>query len=362
MTQLEYYRQEPNDYLPHRGGLRAWGITMIVLGALSAVVACFAAVFWFVFAMRFMPATTMPRGQMTSAMLTGILVYVFAAIILIWLGRGSQLGRRWIRPVMVSGTIVMAFSGLAALVPLILSFAALAKTPIPLSTATTGPTTTTTTVSGSTVTVTSTFTYNSAPNFTLIGIVSGSCMLLVMEALPLTLLWFYGRPSVQATLDQLDPNPRWTDRCPQAVLTWCFVCLFQGWGLLTASLRAVVPFFSTILVGPAAVVALLLIAGLLVGGGYLCYRMNRIGWVLSVLACVVMFTSYLTFAVLGDQQRYLNLILATLQPTARGLADQMSAKYWASPMLMYLVQLIYAVWILKFFSATTSAPKSTKST
>jgi hypothetical protein len=333
-----------------------------VFGAIAALFAAMAIVFWLLLVLRVLPAALMATQQSPGVMLTGAFVYIFAAIVLIWVGRGSQTGRRWVRPVMISGTIVTAFSGFAALVPLIMGFAALARSPSPIYTATPIPRPTTSIVtynsSGATYTTSASATATYTPDYTLIGIVTGSCGVLLFEVLPLTLLWFYGRSSVQTTLDRLDPHRRWTDRCPQAVLTWYFACILQGWGLLSACTTAVLPFFSTILVGSAAMVAFVLLAALLVGGGYLCYRMNRIGLLMSGIACLVMLGSYLTFAVVGDKQLYLNLMFANLPSASRSVAAKMAPNSWAYPVAMYTFQLIYAAWILKLFGANKTAQAS----
>jgi hypothetical protein len=364
MTQLDYYRYEPQEHLPHRGGLAAWGITMIVLGALAGIFACFAVLFWALLVMHVVPGFA-ASGQSPSVMLAGAGFYILSSVILIWLGRGSQTGKRWVRPVMISGTIITAFSGLASIAPLIIGAVSVSNNPGSVApyattvTTTTGPSGTVTVSGSSTVTVTR--------NYTAIGLFSGACSIVVlMEALPLTMLWFYGRSSVQATLDRLDPNPRWTDRCPQSVLTWSMACIFLGLGLAMASAKAVVPFFSAVLVGPPAVAALLLLALLLSGGGYLCYRLNSIGWVMTFIACLILFASYLTFGVLGDKQLYLDLMFASMPQSSRSLAEQMAPSPWPGPVVLYAFGAGYAAFILKWFggkkyepsfpSATTSEP------
>jgi hypothetical protein len=285
----------------------------------------------------------LPRmpAQSSSATAIGGVFYVVASAALIWLGIGSRTGRRWVRPLMIAGSSLTAISGLSSLAPMVAGIVVASQNP---SLATTAP---------------SGLPPGMAANIQTITFATSACfMLLLMIVLPLTLLWFYGRPTVQATLDQMDPHPRWTDTCPQSVLTWTIACLFMGFGLLSVAIKGVFPFFTTVLVGAPGQVVCLLLATLFVVGGILCFRLSKLGWLMTFIATVIITASYLTFALIGDHELYLYLMFESmhLPKASLDMAKQFADKSWIGPVVIYMIAVCYVLWLWKKFRTSDIAP------
>lgn len=338
MTHLEYYRQQPGEFLPHRGGLRGWGVGMIVLGALSGVFAVLTiAAYVFLIARISAPAGV----HAGFAMLWGTVTYVVAAIVLIYLGYGSLQGRRWIRPVMISCTSLCAFLGLASVFPVLSLIISMASAP-PTPAAAPAPTT-------STATITNTFTVSDP--LQMIGIASGACgMLVFMEALPLTMLWFYGRSSVQQTLNHLDPYRRWTDRCPTPVLAWCIACIVQGLGFLDNGMNGALPFFTTVLSGTSVMIVVGFASMLLLVGGLLTYTLSTLGHAMTLAATLLLGASFTTFGILGDKDLYYDHLYSTMPMASRNALLQMTPNIWIAPTVIYVLGSLYGFWISRYLA------------
>jgi hypothetical protein len=334
MSRLEYYRQDPYEHLPHRGGLVAWGITLMVFGIIAGLIAF---VILGLSAVSFMGIIPSFPVQSSAGLLMGVAIYGFASVALIWLGIGSRSGRRWVRPLMISGSSIIAVGGLSSLAPMIAGIRAAIKNPITPTTMPAMP-----------------------ANIQWISIASGGCsVILLMMVLPLILLWFYGRRSVQATLDQMDPHPRWTDRCPLPVLAWSVACLFMGTGLLFLATRGILPFFMTVLTGVLANVVILSLATLYVVGGILCFRLSRLGWLMTFIATAVIAASYLTFAWIGDHNLYVYLMFEGmhLPKASLEMAERMSGESWLQAVVTYSFAVCYVLWLWNKFRTPVASPE-----
>jgi hypothetical protein len=331
MSQLDYYGQDPLNNLPHRGGLAGWGITMIIFGSLSALMALVAVGSAIVFSMGIVPNA---QGQSPVTMLVGGGVYVVAAVVLIWLGIGSRQGKRWVRPLVIAGASMTAVSGLASLTPLIIGTISLARHP---STRPAAP--------------------GLPPYFEVMILACGGVfVLLLTEVLPIIMLWFYGRKSVQDTLDQTDPNPRWTDRCPLPVLTWCLACALLGFGLMFAAVKGVFPFYNAVLVGLPAYITTAALGIMLLCGGILCFRMNPIGLVLSLIVSLILASSYGTFVFLGNTQVYLDMMFAHMPKASRDMAERMGTNPALAPAVIHIISVGYVLYLWRYFKAPTPTP------
>ena len=75
MSQLNYYGADPRVALPHRGGLVAWGIVLIVLGGLAVLLTVFSLVFAIAMAANLIPGI---KGQSPATFFVAIPVYTVA--------------------------------------------------------------------------------------------------------------------------------------------------------------------------------------------------------------------------------------------------------------------------------------------
>ena len=332
MSQIPYYSPDPIQHLPHRSGLAAWGVTLIVFGSLAGLFGLIALLSAIAFISGLFPN---PGGQSPSNFIVLIGIYAVAAVALIWLGIGSRRGRRWVRPLMIVGTLLVAIGGLSSLAALVMQVVSLTRHPPAATSATPGL----------------------PASFLPITMGIGGCFVFVLaEILPLIMLWFYARPSVQETLDILDPHPRWTDRCPLRILAWCGACFLMGLGLLALVFKPCLPFFTAILVGLPAIAVALVLTILMLAGVYLCYKQNTIGWAMTFIGTLVLAASNITFALVGDHKLYFSLAMKNLPPASRDMAERMAANLWIAPGITYLAALLYALWLLKRFKEPVTPP------
>jgi hypothetical protein len=329
MSQIDYYYgQNPQVLLPHQGGLKAWGIVLIVFGALSALFAVLALAF-----VVMITSNMVPRAQRQDplALLAGVGVYAVAAVVLIWLGIGSLKGQRWVRPLVIVANSLIISSAVISLIPLSLSIFRVMQRP-PQAT-------------------------SLAANAALLGLAGGGCFAVCfMIGLPAGMLWFYSRSSVQITLDVLDPHRHWTDRCPLPVLGWAVTCVILGVMFAASALHGIFPCFNAVLAGTAAYTAIAAMSACLIVGGILSYLQNPVGWLISIAAVIVLAASYDTFFFLGDQHLLMNLTLRNLPIASRRAAEPFAGYSVISPALMYIAATAYAVWIRRRFREPVAVP------
>jgi len=332
MSQLEYYGQDPRAILPHQAGLKAWGIVLIIFGASAGLFAVLALVSAAVLSSNLVPKA---NQQDPLALLAGVGVYVVAAAFLISMGIGSLKGRRWVRPLMMIATSLTISSGVIAVVPLVLGIIRYVQHPAAKPAA--------------------------APALPfdpiLLGFAFGGCFVLVlMVILPVSLLWFYGRATVQSTLDLTDPRRYWTDRCPLPVLGWSIACVIGGVTLLSYALHGIFPCFTIVLVGVPAYAVILMLASMAIIGGILSYFQNLLGWLISFTAALVLSASFIIFSFLGNQRMYIDLTLQKLPAASRVAAEPFAGYGMIGPVLMYLAAVVYAIWLRARFKTTAVVP------
>jgi hypothetical protein len=216
-------------YKNRRGGLIVFGIALIGFGLLTALMAVL------------MGSTLLLRGRVADAtvpppraMVGVILFYLAIAVVLITLGAGSLMARRWARAL----TLVVSWMWLIGGV--ISSVAVIAMSSSMFAALPPGQ--------------------ESARPF-MIG-----CMAVTLGffgiLIPLAFVLFYRSPHVRATVEALDPVPRWTDRIPLRVLAFsCWMFFGAASVLMSMSMYRVLPFGSVLLRGlPAAAVMLIFAA------------------------------------------------------------------------------------------------------
>jgi hypothetical protein len=332
MSQLEYYTRDPRSNLPHSGGLMAWGVVMIVFGALAALFGVIS-IFMIVVVMNHM-IPTMPQ-QSAATYIMAVFVYAVISALLFWLGFGSCKGRRWVRPLMVVGSALMMASGLLSIVTWSIVIVGFIQHP-----------------SAAPVTP-------GAPalpfNPMLVGFIMGGCgSVLFLLGLPIAIIWFYRRESVKTTLEIMDPHPRWTDGRSLTSLAWIIGNVVLGAGMLFGLAKGVYPFFTTVLVGFPAYGLICMLGLLLIVGGVLSYRQSSIGWLLGVCTLMILAASITTFAIAGPSKIYFDLLFAEMPAQQRQLTDQITAGSLYAPVVMYFAALGYGIWVRKEFDRPQS--------
>lgn len=269
------------EILKRRGGMIAWGVFLIVIGALAALglleqlAGSVSAYERSLAPPRF--ATGRPAGRpLEFEALFTLLPGLIAAAALVWTGIGACRGRRWVRPVLmaIAGFVVawgiVQFIAMTLNVPHLLD---LTDVPPRLYA---GVRTAATPASISVLIV--------------YGIHAGLTLLSAV-LLPYLLYRFFASDVTAATLDALDPGPAWTDRCSPAALAWVGMCALGSVGALLRLSHPAVPAFTFVVTAEPAMIALAVCAVLLAWGAWLCYRREPWGWVISFVVVAIMNSS-----------------------------------------------------------------------
>jgi hypothetical protein len=254
-----------------RGGLIAFGIVSLMVGALPAASALMA----IVLAIRMAFSGYMPPAFYPVIALA-IAVYGGVAALFIWAGVASIRCRRWVRPVVVGIAWPTVVASAIAAVGLALvtreAAAAIAqRTP--------------------------------ADQFMMY--IPGAVILFFGVVCPGAYLWFYSTAAVRRTLATYDPRPSWTERCPLSVFVGCVSLVLGAIATLSCGFAGAVPLFGTVVTVPWS---WLLIAGagvLMVGAAALMYLQSPVGWWVALLVITAGFLSaFVTFCRLGMIEFY----------------------------------------------------------
>jgi len=168
-------------------------------------------------------------------------LYLVLAIVLVWLGVGSIMARRWARALLAIWSwscLIVGLLSVASIAPFAPQIAAAVKAAQPAGQPP----------------------LSDAQRITVM-LVPLVVLGFLFVCLPLIWGLFYSGKNVKATCEARDPATRWTDRCPLPVLA---VVLWVGFGaftiLLMPGFHSVAPFFGLLLSGPAGTVFYLLLA------------------------------------------------------------------------------------------------------
>jgi hypothetical protein len=233
---------------------------LIILGGLAVAFGCLLAMM--------IPLTIF--GQSMQAKMTGTfdvrstmmtcVTNTAESAILICLGVGSMLARRWARAIMLILSWVGLIGGLAAsaamavFLPKIFG-GALGGQPLP------------------------------PPAKVVVSIVM-AVLGIIMIVLPIIYILFYRSPHVKATCEARDPKPRWTDACPLPVLAASLFFGMAAFGMLVmpVAINGVLPMFGIFLSGLPGIVAYLVLGGIWGYASYATYKMKPAGWWLGTAA------------------------------------------------------------------------------
>lgn len=242
-------------------GLIVFGIALIGMGALCLLLVPMAAF-----------------GQVMTAKMTGdpmnwrmlvptAVIYGLLSIVFVWLGIGSIKCRRWARTLALVLGWTWLLVGAAALIMFIWlgpaifnSAAAGGGQPMP-------------------------------PAARAIAMVVAIGFLGVFFiVIPGALVLFFGSSHVKATVEALDPQPRWTDACPLPVLAVSLLTGFGAVSMLTmpVAYNGTMPFFGLILTGFVGSMLWVVLAGLLAYAAWAIYHLRPAGWWIVVLSLIVL--------------------------------------------------------------------------
>jgi len=259
-------------------GLVIFGILTLLLGGLIGL---FIPLAFFGMAAS---AKTTGTPVNTNALLPILGIYGALAVVLIWLGIGSILARRWARALLLIWSWAWLVFGIIGGVAMICVLPGVFRN-MP---ATGGP---------------------GQPAIAMgpIIIIMFLVFAVMFVALPAVWLLFYRSPHVKATCEARNPGDCWTDACPLPVLGFCLWLLFSVPMFLAMPMmgHGVAPFFGTFLTGVTGTLFYLLIAWVWAWSAWNLYHLESRGWWV-ILVGLVLFTlsSLLTYAFHGPVEMY----------------------------------------------------------
>jgi len=175
-----------------RGGLIFFGIVLILFGLMAGGMAML------MITTLFLPKAAGQQVLPVGMLAGSVAMYLTAAAVFFILGVGSMMPRRWARALIYAISWMWLITGVLTSVGLVAMSGSMFAT-LPEAQATARP--------------------------FIIGCMAVICLLFGITV-PLALMLFYRGPNVRATVESLDPVPRWTDRVPAPVLVFAIWMLF----------------------------------------------------------------------------------------------------------------------------------------
>jgi hypothetical protein len=210
-----------------------------------------------------------------KALVAPMLRFGAMATMLIWTGIGSIMMRRWSRPIAISlagialygGVITLAQIGVDWLMDPMYGSSALMNAPNVRAARMQQQTQPIASISY-------------AIGYFLAGIF-----------FPAMILLGFASRETRAMLEELDPTPAWTDRCPVPVFVLAAGLAYVSFLMLLLLPFGQAPFFGQVLRDMMAALELIVVAGLLFVASVLVYRMNATGPWLAILLIVALAAS-----------------------------------------------------------------------
>jgi len=260
------------EFKDRKTGLNIFGILTLLAGLLCALL-----VPLMVVAQSLPKQPDMPQNP--QALLPGLIIYGVMAIVLIWLGVGSVMARRWARALILIfswGWLIMGLFVIAGMVIMAPQIAA---------------------------TMQQTHTAGQpelpASAYMAVTIVTDVFVGFIFVVLPAVWILFYGSKNTKATCEARDPVVRWTDRCPLPVLG---LCIWLAWCIpmmlvVPMIYRPVLPCFGMFLTGVPGFAGYLLVVAAWVYSAWALYKLDMRGWwVLFITMCLFGISGFLTYS------------------------------------------------------------------
>jgi hypothetical protein len=248
-----------------QAGLVIFGILTTFMGVLCGLL---------VPLMLFSQSITAKAGapQSSRAIIPAIVIYGLMAIVLVWLGIGSIMAKRWARALLLIFSWSGLITGVLALAMMAVMFRHImenvpsaAPAGQPQHPVSAGPV-----------------------------IVMGVILILI----PAVWVFFYQSKHVKATCEAHDPVVRWTDRCPLPVIAISMWLSFSAAAMLAMAVtyRGVVPVFGMFVAGPLGSALYVLQAFFWIYAAWALYKLDRRGWWIVVIAISLFsISSFITY-------------------------------------------------------------------
>lgn len=260
------------DFKDRSAGLTIFGVLTILLGCAAGLIALL-----MLAVTIFRPPNANVPPPSFSSIVYVVSLYGGLAVVLIWLGIGSFMARRWARALLLIFSVSWLVIGMVTTIGMVFflpkTFANLPATPGQAA----------------------------LPPGAIAGMVVGVTLFLGFFFVLLPAVWtfFYASRHVKTTCEMRDPVTRWTDACPLPVLALCLWLWFAvPFTLLMPVLyHGVIPFFGMLLSGLPGSLYCLLVAALYAYCAWRLYKLDVCGWWLTLIAMLLYAVSGLiTFA------------------------------------------------------------------
>ena len=313
----------PAEFKNRTVGLVVFGVMQILMGGLFVLM---------IPLMLVGLAMGPPNGVAGDARMMILVAAEYAAfaVIGIWLGIGSILARRWARAltlvlawmVLICGIFTMVFFSLF-MGDMFQQIAREAKMP--------------------------------PQAVLLMQVMMGGMAGCLYILIPGVFILFYQSKHVRATCEAKDPHVRWTDRCPLPVLA---LSLLLGFGAFCTILfvvvpvySAVMPWFGTLLEGPAALGLMLVNSLLFACLAWGLYKLKKGAW-LGTIAILIVWSvsSIVTFSHVGMRELYEKMHVPEEQLEMMentGILDTMNMPWMMG--ISCVVYLAYVLYVGRYF-------------
>jgi hypothetical protein len=326
MSESESLSTPPPEFKNRRPGLIGCGVVHLLFGLMFVGFS----------ALMVMMATVMPKSAQQPAMPVGFIVYtssfyVLLAALFVSLGIGSMMARRWAPPlIQVTSWAWLLCGVLGGAVMFLVLPKTLATIP------------------------------NQQPGAA--GVMMG-CMAIGLGlfgvAVPLAFVLFYRSTHVKATVEVLDPVPRWTDTQPVSILifaSWMFFGAVST--LLSSFMYRALPLGTFTLRGPAVFVVMAAMATLLfwVGVGTL-RRMPAAWW--SAIVLLLIGVTWGAFMVTSNTTQAMSEAMGIpfdARQAAITQAIYSSPFFLAWMVVFWLGYLVFLLYIRRYFFPRSERP------
>lgn len=317
-------------YRDRRTGLIFFGVCAILIGTFFALLVPVA------FFGQAMAARREGADFNVPTAVIGSFVYGLMAVVLIWLGVGSILMRRWARALLLCIGWIGLVIGVIAMPAVWVAMNSIGDT---------------LRAQGQTV---------SPAQLAVVKGVALSVTFVIYIVIPGIAVLFYRSPHVRHTCELRDPVARWTDRCPLPVLA---LCLLQGFTVPMVLLTIPVyggafPLAGFVMQGWTARLLWLVVAVFLAYSARGFYRLELRAWWVYTIGAVVMWASSLATFLRIDLIEFYRLM---------GLPERQLERMANNPLLAHgtllwlsglgaLAFLCYLLYVRRFFAPVTDRP------